>query len=456
MADAPEDSETPIDAADDATSGATAGAADDHSEGEASNPESQLVPGPGSSKPASDGADNFASMLEESNASGRDVKVGEKISGVLAKIGPETSFVDFGGRSEGVIKTSELRAATASPAALEQGRELRFNEGDPLEAFVVAAGEEIVLSRLLGREDGNADLLYQAFKSKIPVEGKVCAVNKWGLGIEIQGVRAFCPVSQIDTQYVKDTAAYRDETMTFLITEFRNQGRNIVVSRRALLQADRDQEAEAVRAKVVKGAELEGTVTRLEPFGVFVDLGGGVEGLIHVSELSHTHVEHPSEVLQQGGQVKVSVLRVKSIGNKKSERISLSIKALEKDPWLETSSRFTPGSVVKGKVDAMEDYGAFVELDENVRGMVHVSEMSDKRIGHPKDVVSVGDEVTVAVLELDSRRRRLRLSMKQVETLEDAANLREFQDRQKQDKKNEPSSTGNALTDALKRAQLID
>ncbi len=399
-----------------------------------------------------EGREDFASMIEESKVEehSRDIKIGDKVSGVLVKIGPENSFVDFGGRSEGVIKTSELQDGGAAKKG-----EMLFSEGDPFEAYVMADREEMLLSRFLRQEDRNADFLYQAFKAGIPVEGKINAVNKWGLGVDIQGVRAFCPISQIDTRYVEDTAEYRGQTFSFKITEFRDRGRNIVVSRRALLEAEQNKQADEIRTGIVKGAVLEGEVTRLEPFGAFVDLGGGVEGLVHVSEISHQRVEHPQEVLQEGEKIKVAVVRVKSLGNKRRERISLSLKALEEDPWEVISRQYKPGTVVQGKVDVLEDYGAFVELGPDVRGLVHVSEMADKRIGHPREVVSVGEEVTVAVLELDRRRRRLRLSMKRVESMEDATHLKEFQARRKKEKE-EPQQGGNALTDALKRARLID
>ena len=403
------------------------------------------------SKEAERDSEDFARMIDESKVENhsRDIKVGDKVSGVLVKIGSDNSFVDFGGRSEGVIKTSELRDEGQG----DKG-EIRFSEGEPLEAFVMEDAQEVILSRFLRQEDRNADFLYQAYKSGIPVEGKINATNQWGLGVDIQGVRAFCPISQIETTFVEDTEVYRDQTFSFKITEFRNQGRNIVVSRRALLEAEKDKEADDVRSAIKVGAELMGKVTRLEPFGAFVDLGGGIEGLIHVSEMTHQRVEHPQEVVQQGQDVKVAVVRLKSLGNKRKERISLSLKALEKDPWEEMSEQFRSGTVVQGKVDALEDYGAFVELAPNVRGMVHVSEMADKRVAHPREVVSVGDEVQVAVLELDRRRKRLRLSIKQVETMEDATNVKEFQVRQRKEK-DEPS-VGNALTDALKRAQLVD
>ena len=158
-------------------------------------------------------------------------------------------------------------------------------------------------------------------------------------------MRAFCPISQIETTFVDDTEAYRDQTFSFKITEFRNQGRNIVVSRRALLEAEKDKEADEVRSGIKVGAELAGKITRLEPFGAFVDLGGGIEGLIHVSELIHQRVEHPQEVVRQGQDVKAAVIRVKNLGNKRKERISLSLKALLKDPWEELSEQFRPGTV---------------------------------------------------------------------------------------------------------------
>ena len=412
-------------------------------------------------------AADFAKMVEDSDvgAHSKDVAVGDRVSGVVVRIGKEVSFVDFGGRSEGMIKTSEINdmaaqrdkpetpASTASAeGAPDLGESLMLNQGDPLEAYVMEIGEEIVLSRFLQSDNRSPDLLYQAFKSGIPVEGKVDAVNKWGLGVDIQGCRAFCPISQIDTEYVADTAPYRDQTMTFRIMEFRNQGRNIVVSRRALLQVDQDNAAESVREGLTKGRELKGKVTRLEPFGAFVDLGGGVEGLIHVSELSHQRVEHPKDVLERGQEVTVAVIKVKDLGSKRKERISLSLKALEKDPWSEVKAQFPPGTIVKGTVESLEDFGAFVRLGDTVSGMVHVSEIADKRIQHPREAVSVGDEVTVAVLELDNRRRHLRLSIKQVESLEDAANLKEFNNREKEQKEDVP--VGNALTDALKRAGL--
>jgi len=371
--------------------------------------------------------------------------VGDKVSGVVVRIGEENCFVDFGGRSEGIISTLELK---------DDKGEVSFSPGDPLEAFVVAADEEIRLSRTVQGQDRESDVLYQAYKSGMPIQGKVTAANKWGVGVDVNGMRAFCPISQLDTKFIQDAEEYRGKTMEFRILRFRDRGRNIVLSRRALLEAERDKEATGVREAIVKGARIEGRVTRLENFGAFVDLGSGVEGLVHVSELKHERVEHPKEVLEKGQQVTVIVLAVKNLGNRRKERISLSIKALERDPWDEIRAQFKPGTVTEGKVGSIEDYGAFVELAPNVRGMVHVSEMADRRIPHPREVVSVGDQVKVAVMEVDTKRKRLRLSMRRAEQVEDQANLREFHERQRQERSEEP--TGGAMQDALKRAQLID
>ncbi len=400
----------------------------------------------GEAAAASEG-EGFAQLLEESESEAKgEVKVGDKVQGVLAKVDGENAFVDYGGRGEAVIRTSEL---------LDKDGQLLFAIGDPIEAFAASVGDEVVVSRRVSRSNGDTDALYQAYKAGMPVEGQVDAVNKWGMGVIFQGgVRGFCPISQIDTSYVESAEEYRGKSYSFKIIEFRHQGRDIVVSRRALLEAEQNKEAEAVRGQLTKGARLKGTVTRLQDFGAFVALGAGVEGLVHVSEISHQRVDKPGDVLAEGQEIEVIVLGTKGLGNRRKERISLSIKGLEKNPWDEIRDQFPAGTVAAGKVDSLEDYGAFVELGEGIRGMVHVSEIADRRIAHPREVLSLGEEVRIVVLEVDARRQRLRLSIRQVESMESEANLRDFQERMKKEQSEEPS--GNALTDALRRANLVD
>ncbi len=408
------------------------------------HPQQGGTPAPADS-PHSD--QQFSRMLDENLAPRQsgEVNKGDRVSGVLVKIGTENSFVDFGGRCEGSIKTVELQ---------DEKGELQFSPGDPLEVFVAEDQDEILLTRSLRRADQSTDVIRQAYRSGIPVEGKVEAVNKWGLGVNLRGnVRAFCPLSQLDTKYVENAESYRDRTLNFKIIKFRHQGRDIVVSRRTLLEEEENKISNAVRSGLQEGVQVEGRVTRLKPFGAFVDIGGNVEGLIHVSELSHKRVEHPRELLKNGQEVKVVVIRLKDLGDKRKERISLSLKALEKDPWDEICRQFPPGTVVQGKINAMESYGAFVEMAPDVRGMVHVSEVAEKHVAHPSDVVSVGDEVRVTVLALDHGRRRLSLSIKQVEKVEGDSNLKEFQQNQK--KSREESQGVSAMVDALQRANLI-
>lgn len=404
----------------------------------------ELTPAAG---PDAQGED-FAQMLDAEGAptapTTNEVAVGDEVSGVIVKVEDENSFVEYGSRDEAIIRTSELKGPDG---------EMRYKVGDPIAVFVVTVGDEVQLSHGLSRQDAQADLLYQAYKAGLPVEGQVDAVNKGGLGVTIEGdVRGFCPISHIDTQYVEKAEEYRGQTLTFKIIEFRHQGRVIVLSRRALLEAEQDKSAGLVRSQLKNGAQLAGKVTRLESFGAFVDLGSGVEGLVHVSEISHRRVGHPQEVLAVGQQIQVAVLRTKDLGQRRKERISLSIKALEKDPWQEIKEQFAVGTVATGKVDGLEDFGAFVELAEGVRGLVHVSEIADRRIGHPREVLSLEEEVKVVVLEVDARRQRLRLSINQVDALESEAHLAEFRQRQQQEQ--EAAQGSSAMLDALRRANL--
>ena len=406
----------------------------------------ELIPAAG---PDAQGAD-FAQMLDAKGApptpTTQAVAVGDEVSGVIVKIEDENSFVEYGSRDEAIIRTSELKGPDG---------EMRYKVGEQIAAFVVATGDEVQLSRGLSRQDAEADLLYQAYKAGLPVEGRVDAVNKGGLGVTIEGdVRGFCPISHVNTQYVKNAEEYRGQTLTFKIIKFSHQGRVIVLSRRALLKAEQDKAAGVVRSQLKKGAQLAGKVKRLESFGAFVDLGSGVEGLVHVSEISHRRVGHPKEVLAVGQQVQVEVLRTKDLGKGSKERISLSLKALEKDPWQEIKEQFAAGTVVAGKVDGLEDFGAFVELADGVRGLVHVSEIADRRIGHPREVLSLGEEVKVVVLEVDVRRQRLRLSIAQVDALESKAHLAEF--RQRQEQEQEAVQGSSTMLDALRRANLTD
>ena len=245
-------------------------------------------------------------------------------------------------------------------------------------------------------------------------------LQEWGKGgfsVDLDGTRAFCPFSQIDIRRADDPDIFVGQTYQFKILELSEDGRNIVVSRRALLQADRESQANATRESLTLGDNLEGVITRLVPFGAFVDIGG-IEGLVHISQISHQRVGDPSDVLKEGQTVQVKVLEIQNLGLGRSERISLSIKALATDPWPETASSMVPGQDVSGRVTRLVDFGVFVELQPGVEGLIHISELANRRIIHPREVLNEDEEINIRILDVDLDRRRISLSLKQASDYE--------------------------------------
>ena len=333
----------------------------------------------------------------------RRLEVGEIVDGKVVMIGESHVFLDVGGKSEATLDVKEVT---------DEDGQVTLAVGDKIEAYIVATEPEVTLSYAMARGHLNLERLQDAHEMGIPVEGKVTAVNKGGLEIDLGGTRGFCPLSQIQIGYCEDPATYIDQTLEFRITELRDEGRNVVLSRRALLEEAREEEADATRAQLQEGAELEATVASLQPYGAFVELGGGIQGLVHISEISHSRIEHPDELLRVGQQVRVKVLRVEpDPKNPTREKISLSIRALLGDPWLAASVNLTEGATVQGTVVRLQPYGAFVQIAPGVDGLVHVSELSERHVRHPSEVVSQGQQVTVRVLKVDPKSKRVSLSM---------------------------------------------
>jgi small subunit ribosomal protein S1 len=362
--------------------------------------------------------EDFATLLarfeSEQEAPARAApKVGDRVEGEIVSLGEETAFVDLGGKSEGMVALDELRD--------EEGG-LTVAVGDRIEAVVAATDREtgaLVLRVRPGRSGTGGEQawaeLSQAAEARIPVEGRVTGVNKGGVDVEVSGVHAFCPISQLDLGYVADATEYVGRRLTFRVTRCeRGRGRrpDVVLSRRELLAEEAAARAAEARARLEPGKVVRGTVVSLTAYGAFVDLGG-VEGLLHVSEISHSRVADPADVLAAGQSLDVEVLRIeppREPGG--AERISLSLRALEPDPWRQAAARFAEGSVVPGRVARLESFGAFVELAPGIDGMVHVSELgAGRRIDHPRQAVEVGQEITVTVLSVDPERRRISLSM---------------------------------------------
>jgi small subunit ribosomal protein S1 len=359
--------------------------------------------------------EDFAAMFaasEKAAPRGRRPKlaVGDRVRGAVASIGHEVTVLELEGGGEGTLETLELR---------DEGGQLTVTVGDKLEARVVGLGDKAGFvflrtgaSRGAGREHGAG--LAEAAASGLPVEGLVTGVNKGGVEVTVAGVRAFCPVSQLELRPVADPAAYVGQKLLFRITRFEDdrRGPNVVLSRRALLEDDMRERAAETRAKLVPGAVLSGTVTALKDFGAFVDVGG-IEGLLPASEIGYQRGTKPADVLAVGQPVTVQVMRIEKRDDpKRPEQVSFSLKALERDPWDEAAASLRAGAVIKGRVTRAEPFGAFVELAPGVEGLLHVSELgAGKHLRHAREAVKPGDAVEVTILAVDAEKRRISLGL---------------------------------------------
>jgi len=329
------------------------------------------------------------------NFSGRNPKVGDLVSGKIVKITGNVAFVDYGGRSEGYIELGELRDAEGN---------LVFGEGDAIEAAVINVRGAVQLSARQAQAGKVKQALKDAWKNQTPVEGRIVAVNKGGFEVRVQGIRAFCPLSQIAEHFPREPAREVGKTYSFLVTEF-GDGNSLVVSRMALRSASSSGRRETLNERIKVGERVQGKVTQVKDFGVFVQLEEGVEGLIHVSEISHERVEHPRDRFSEGDAVVVEVIRIEV----ERGRVGLSTKSLEDNPWKTFVQGIKVGDTVTGTVDRIQDFGAFVKLAEGVDGLLHVSGISVERIGHPSEALSEGQELELIVEKIERDRRRIGL-----------------------------------------------
>jgi len=353
-----------------------------------------------------EGEESFAEMFEAYSAGMKeDLRIGDKVHGRIIAITNSSVFVDTGTKTDGVVEIEELKD--------EEGQ-LPYEVGDELDLFVVAANEsEIRLSRAIAGV-GGLEMLRDAHAGNIPVEGKVVQTIKGGFQVEVLKRRAFCPISQIDTQYVEDGEKYVGQTFQFMIKQITENGRNIVVSRRQLLEAEQKKIQAAFMETLEAGQTFDGRVTRLMPYGAFVELTPGLEGMVHISELSWSRLEKAEDAVKPGQTIRVKVLRIEP--GKKGPKIALSVKQIEGDPWDRLPETIRPGQKISGKVTRCADFGAFVEIVPGIEGLVHISEMSyTQRVHKPQDVVSPGQAVSAVVKEVDMNKRRIGLSLRDAE-----------------------------------------
>jgi len=348
---------------------------------------------------------SFAELFESYDMKiTQELNQGDKVEGRIISIGSQNVYIDTGTKSDGVIGKAEL---------LDENGELLYAAGDKITLYVVSLSEsEIILSKALSGA-GKATMLMDASQDGTPVEGRVIEVIKGGFHVDIMGKRAFCPVSQMDIKYVEDQEVYVGQTHHFLITRFEEGGRNIVVSRRDLLNEEIKEKRTAFFKEIKEGDTVQGTVTKLMSYGAFIELIPGVEGMAHISELSWSRIEKPQEVIQTGDVVTVKVLKIETSDKSDTFKISLSMKQTSSNPWDSMESIFKAGDQVPGKVVRLTSFGAFVEIAPGVDGLVHISEMSHtKRVLKPDDVVQTGDSVQVVIKSIDMDSKRVSLSIK--------------------------------------------
>jgi small subunit ribosomal protein S1 len=342
--------------------------------------------------------EDFATMFEAS-VKARRVARGQTIEGTIAAIGPDVALVSIGGKSEAQIDVAELK---------DEDGDIDVSIGDRIQAVVVSTSGGIMLSRKGVRNAATERELEHAYRDGLAVEGKVESVNKGGYEVRIARARAFCPLSQIDIVRTADPAVHVGKSYAFRIIEYKDSGKSVVVSRRKQLEEDQRTNADAVRTSIVPGAVLTGRVVSVLDFGAFVDLGGGIQGLLHVSEMSWSRLTTPGAVVAAGDQIAVKVLRV----DEGTGKISLGLKQLQDDPWSTAGTTYQVGQVRTGRVTRVADFGAFVELQPGIEALAHASSFAPTgRPGGWVQSVPVGMTAPFEILSVDVAQKRIGVAL---------------------------------------------
>ncbi|MES2564530.1 MAG: 30S ribosomal protein S1 [Pseudomonadota bacterium] len=346
--------------------------------------------------------ESFAALFEESLAR-KEMRIGEVITAEVVRVDDNFVVVNAGLKSESYIAVEEFR---------DDRGELEVQPGDFISVAIEALEDghgETRLSRDKAKRLAAWHELEEALEKGNVVQGMINGKVKGGLTVMVNGIRAFLPGSLVDIRPVKDTTPYENKQMDFKVIKLDRKRNNVVVSRRAVLEANQGEERQKLLETLQEGSVIKGIVKNITDYGAFVDLGG-IDGLLHITDLAWRRVKHPSEILTVGDEVQAKVLKF----DQEKNRVSLGMKQLGEDPWVGLSRRYPPGTRLFGKVSNLTDYGAFVEIESGIEGLVHVSEMdwTNKNV-HPSKVVQLGDEVEVMVLEIDEDRRRISLGMKQ-------------------------------------------
>ncbi|HUJ17446.1 MAG TPA: 30S ribosomal protein S1 [Nitrospirota bacterium] len=365
--------------------------------------------------------ENFAEMFEQSFKKLGKLGPGQMVETVIVKISPEWIFLDLGGKGEGYLDRKELT---------DEAGNISVREGDTIRAYFVSSNNnEMHFTTKIGSGPGKQSQIEDAWRNHVPVEGTFAKEIKGGFEIKIGGsVRAFCPFSQSGIRRGENQADYIGRSFPFMIMEYSEDGRNIVLSRRPILEEEKRSRTEALRAELKEGMKVKGKVTSIQTFGAFIDIGG-IEGLLPISEISYSRTEKVSDILSNGQDVEVILKKLDWENN----RFSFSLKDTLPDPWDQVVEAYPAGSYHSGKVARLAPFGAFVTLKEGVDGLVHISKLgAGRKINHPREVLKEGQEVEVKIEAVDRAARKLSLSLAEISRAaeEEAETIREFRQKE--------------------------
>jgi small subunit ribosomal protein S1 len=386
--------------------------------------------------------ESFADLFKDDGPPKKQLSPGQKIKAVVVDVSQDSIFLDVGGKSEGFIDRKELEDETG---------DVTVKAGDSIEVyFLSSARNEMLFTTKIGGGSTSLAHLEEAYRNGIPLEGFIKQEIKGGFEVTVAGkIRTFCPYSQMDIRRIPDAEDYVGEHMLFKITEYKENGRNIILSRRIILEEEREEKRELLKETLQEGMTVKGVITSIQKFGAFVDIDG-VEGLIPISEIGWSRIEDIQEILSEEQKVEVVILKL----DWENDRYSFSLKQALPDPWESISQKLPVGSSHSGTVVRLTKFGAFVNLAEGIDGLIHISKLGGgRRINHPKEVLDEGQTVEVKIEEADAEQKRLSLALVGEMTAEESdsasekEDIKEFQAKHRESATSSPMST---LGDILK------
>lgn len=372
--------------------------------------------------------ESFEDMLNESFQPQKSYELGDKINAIVSGIDKESVFLDIAPRIQGIVNKNEF----------SDGEKINVSINDEVTVYIIGKTKGFFkCTKRLGsgdqndtrvKEDTYTVALTEAYENGVPVEGKITKVVKGGFEVTIMGKRTFCPLSQIDKNYCDDPEIFLNKTLSFLITEIKEESEDFIISRKQLLLAEQEKKADLLWQQINENDVLEGTITTVKKYGAFVDIGG-IEGLLHVSEISHERIDDATKELKTGDKIKVEIISI----DKTSKKIGLSLRSQIEDPTIKIMEGLSEGDTIEGTVSKLKPFGAFINLFPGIDGLCHISKLGvEKRIDHPKEVLSVNEKVKVRILEIDKESGRIALTMEEEKRdfRDDLKNLKKEQEKQ--------------------------